>query len=181
MSKLVLASAAVCLIGAISGCQQSKETPTPSTQAQSPAYLAHRTIERRAVEAAIWGMPIVAMDAVHQGFLHDLQANDNDIAYYSQLPDWKFQSTTPNASTHYIYSAFNLKKDGPVVLEVPAAVGAGLYGQLCDMWDIPWPSSAPAAKTRATAASTCSYPPTTAEKLLLVIFQSTSRPSMVSG
>jgi len=137
MRKLVLASAAVCLIGAISGCQQPKETPTTSTQAQSPADLAHRTIERRAVEAAIWGMPIVAMDAVHQGFLRDLQANDNDIAYYSQLSDWKFQTTTPNASTHYIYSAFNLKKDGPVVLEVPAAVGAGLYGQLCDMWDIP--------------------------------------------
>jgi len=99
--------------------------------------LARRTIERRAVEAAIWGMPIVAMDAVHHGFLRDMQANDNDVVYYSNLPDWKFQTTTPNASTHYIYSAFNLKKDGPVVLEVPAAVGAGLYGQLCDMWDVP--------------------------------------------
>ena len=136
MRTLVLASA-ISLTGAIIGCEQPKEAPTPSTQAQSPAEVAHRTIERRAVEAAIWGMPIVAMDAVHQGLLRGLQANDNDIAYYSQLPDWKFQTTTPNASTHYIYSAFNLKKDGSVVLEVPAAVGAGLYGQLCDMWDIP--------------------------------------------
>src|SRR5215831_5584131 len=93
----------------LTGCEK---TPQPETTPQSTDShlstvqnlsrdeLARRTIERRAVEAAIWGMPIVAMDAVHHGFLRDMQANDNDIAYYSQLPDWKFQTTTPNASTH---------------------------------------------------------------------------------
>jgi hypothetical protein len=45
-----------------------------SVQAQtySSEQLARRTIERRAVEAAIWGMPIVAMDAIRQGFLRDM-------------------------------------------------------------------------------------------------------------
>jgi hypothetical protein len=37
--------------------------------------------------------------------------------------------TTPNASTNYVYSNFNLK-DGPVVVEIPAAVGAGLLGSM---------------------------------------------------
>jgi hypothetical protein len=102
----------------------------------SGADLARRTVERRAVEAAIWGMPIVAADAIRQGFL-GLGAKYNDIAYFSQYPNWKFQTTTPNASTRYIYSAYSTKNDGPLVLEVPAAIGAGLYGQLCDMWDVP--------------------------------------------
>jgi len=119
----------------LTACQKTETPPTAPTR--SAGDVGNRTTERRAVEAAIWGMPIVAMDAVHQGFLRDLKANDNDIVFYSNLPDWKFQTTTPNASTHYIYSAFNLKRDGPVVLEVPAVVGAGLYGQLCDMWDVP--------------------------------------------
>jgi len=110
-----------------------------SAQAQnySSQELARRTIERRAVEAAIWGMPIVAMDAVRQGFLRDTGAKYNDIVYYSKPADWKFQTTTPNASTHYIYSAHDTRRDGPIVLEVPQVVGAGLYGQLCDMWDVP--------------------------------------------
>jgi hypothetical protein len=78
-------------------------------------------------------MPIVAADAIRQGFLRDIGAKYNDIVYFSKPADWKFQTTTPNASTYYIYSAFSTKEDGPLVLEVPAAVGAGIYGQLCDM------------------------------------------------
>jgi hypothetical protein len=50
--------------------------------------------------------------------------------------DWKFQFTTPNASTHYVYFNFNLK-DGPVVLDIPPTVGAGLFGSLCDAWQTP--------------------------------------------
>ena len=76
-------------------------------QTFTPEELRQRAIERRAVEAAIWGMPIVAADAIRQGFL-DLGAKYNDIAYFSGLPDWRFQTTTPNASTHYIYSAYSL-------------------------------------------------------------------------
>lgn len=90
----------------------------------------------RAFEAAVWGMPIVAADAIRQGFL-GLGAKYNDIAFFSAYPDWRFQTTTPNASTRYIYSAYSTRQDGPLVLEVPPAVGAGLYGQLCDMWDVP--------------------------------------------
>src|SRR5262245_56417403 len=110
--------------------------PPSGTSTFSGADLDRRAVERRAVEAAIWGMPIVAADAIRQGFL-GLGAKPNDIAFFSAPPDWKFQTTTPNASTHYIYSAYSTKDDGPLVLEVPAAVVAGLYGQLCDMWDVP--------------------------------------------
>jgi hypothetical protein len=56
--------------------------------------------------------------------------------YFSKPADWRFQFTTPNASTHYVYFNFNLK-DGPVVLDVPPAVGAGFFGSLVDAWEVP--------------------------------------------
>jgi hypothetical protein len=121
--------------------------------------LARRTIERRAVEVAIWGMPIVAMDAVRQGFLRDIGAKYNDIVYYSKPADWKFQTTTPNASTHYVYSAYDTRRDGPIVLEVPPAVGAGLYGQLCDIWDVPLAIVGPGGEDKGEGGKYILLPP----------------------
>jgi len=66
---------------------------TTTRQSLSPAGLERRTIERRAVEVAIWGIPVVAIDAIRQGFLRDMQARFNDIVYYRLLPDWRFQTT----------------------------------------------------------------------------------------
>ena len=100
------------------------------------AELEQRTIERRAVEAAIWGIPLVSVDAMRQAYFRDAGAKYNDIIYFSKPADWKFQFTTPNASTHYVYFNFNLK-EGPVVLDIPPTVGAGLFGSLCDAWQIP--------------------------------------------
>jgi len=127
-------------------------------QDYSAADLARRTIERRAVEVAIWGMPIVAMDAIRQGFLRDIHAKYNDIVFFAKLPDWKFQTTTPNASTHYFYSAYTTK-DGPVVFDVPAAEGAGMYGQLCDMWDVPLTIVGPGGQDKGQGAKYLILPP----------------------
>jgi hypothetical protein len=122
--------ATVFIVALLSSIAQAR------TQTVSPDELAQRTLQRRAVEVAIWGMPIVAIDAIRQGFLRDMKANYNDIVYFAKVPDWKFQTTTPNASTHYFYSAYSTKDD-PIVVEVPTAEGAGIYGQFCDMWDVP--------------------------------------------
>jgi hypothetical protein len=125
----------------------------------SSTELAERTTYRRAVEAAIWGMPIVAMDAIRQGFLRDMGARLNDIVFYSKPADWKFQTTTPNASTHYIYSAYDTRRDGPIVLEVPPVIGAGLYGQLCDMWDVPLAITGPGGDDKGEGGKYLLLPP----------------------
>jgi hypothetical protein len=62
--------------------------------------LDRRMIERRGVEVAIWGMPIVSFDAMRQAFFR-AGANYGDILYLSRVADWKFQVTTPNASSLY--------------------------------------------------------------------------------
>ena len=98
--------------------------------------LARRTLQRRAVEAAIWGMPLVSVDAMRQAFFRDAGAKYGDILYLSEPADWRFQTTTPNASSLYVYFNFNLK-DGPVVLELPPPIDAGLTGTLLDAWEMP--------------------------------------------
>jgi hypothetical protein len=60
-------------------------------------------------------------------------AKYGDICYCSKPADWKFQLTTPNASTNYVYFNYNVT-GGPWVLEFPAAVGAGLFGTFSDAW-----------------------------------------------
>jgi len=93
-------------------------------------------VERAAVKAAIWGMPIISVAAMRQAFFDDAEAKYNDIVYWSKPADWKLQITTPNASTHYVYFNFNTK-DGPIVFEVPPARDAGLFGSLLDAWQVP--------------------------------------------
>jgi hypothetical protein len=69
------------------------------TDAPSAAELAERTLHRRAVEAAIWGMPIVAGDAMRQAYFRDADAQYGDIVYVSKVADWQFQMPTPNSSS----------------------------------------------------------------------------------
>jgi hypothetical protein len=102
----------------------------------SPEQLHTRMLERRAVEAAIWGMPLVNFDAMRQAYFRDAGAGYNDVMYWSRPSDWRNQTTTPNHSTLYVMTFVNLK-DGPVVLDIPATTTAGLYGAVLDAWTIP--------------------------------------------
>jgi hypothetical protein len=117
----------------------SMPTPTQITtaaQSFSSDDLARRTVRRRAVEAAIWGMPLVNFDSMRQAYLRDAGARYNDVIYWSKPSDWKNQVTTPNATTNYVMFFVNLK-DGPVVVEVPPASDATLFGTLIDAWNVP--------------------------------------------
>ncbi|GAB3770257.1 DUF1254 domain-containing protein [Ramlibacter monticola] len=105
--------------------------------------LDRRSVERRAVESAIWGMPLVSVDAMRQAFLRDAGGRYDDIVYLSKQADWKFQVTTPNASSWYAYIPLNTA-GGPVVLEIPPAEGAGLFGSLNDAWQVPAADVGPA-------------------------------------
>jgi len=112
-------------------------TMTPvGAQTSSPEELNRHTLEQRAIDAAIWGMPIVSVNAMRQAFFRDANAKYNDIVFWSKPSDWKNQTTTPVASVRYVYFNFNTK-EGPVVLVIPPAVDAGLFGSLLDAWQVP--------------------------------------------
>ena len=95
-----------------------KRKPPEYTLSFSSSDLTRRASERRAVEVVFWGVPIVSFDAMRQAFFRDAKAKYGDIVYWSRPADWRFQITTPNASSYYVYFNFNTK-GGPLVLDVP--------------------------------------------------------------
>jgi hypothetical protein len=45
----------------------------------TPAQLRERALHRRAVEAAVWGMPAVNFDAMYQALVRDVHGGSNQI------------------------------------------------------------------------------------------------------
>ena len=110
------------------------QNSTPFTSKE----LSNRTVYRRAVDAVIWGLPLVGEDVQKQAYFRDGKANYNDIVWWPKGGGWKNQSPTPNVNTRYMYFFINTKQDGPVVVELPPAVpGASFYGTVEDAWYVP--------------------------------------------
>jgi hypothetical protein len=83
-----------------------------SAERLTPKELASRTVYRRAVDAVIWGLPLVGEDAVKQAYFRDGKANYNDIVWWPKGGGWKNQSPTPNVNARYMYFFINTKQDG---------------------------------------------------------------------
>lgn len=132
--------------------------PQAFAQPSRPEDLDHQILQQRAITAAIWGMPIVSMNAMRQAFFRDAKANYNDIVFWSKFSDWKNQTTTPNTSTHYVYFNFNTK-DGPVVVDIPPAVEAGLFGSLLDAWQVPLVDVGPRGEDQGNGGKYLLLPP----------------------
>ena len=120
-----LAGTALILLWAAAGCEHPKETPVTqsASSASSSGAIVQRTVERRGVEAVIWGMPAVNFDRMYQAMVHDANAGEgsNKIVYWSRPLSWKNQTLTPNPDTIYLMPFFNTKDVGPMVLEIPPA------------------------------------------------------------
>ncbi|HSY72320.1 MAG TPA: DUF1254 domain-containing protein, partial [Alloacidobacterium sp.] len=131
------------LAGLLMGCAQPKQTEdmqqkdTGAKTSMSPQELADRTVERRAVEDVIWGIPAVNFDRMYQAMVHDAKAGEgsNKVVFWSRLFDWKNQTLTPNPDSIYLMPFFNTKDAGPMVLEIPPAGADGsITGSIDDCW-----------------------------------------------
>ena len=105
------------------------EYPEPSSD-----DLARRIVERRAVEAVIWGMPAVNTDLMLQEMLAKTGGRVNQILYWSRPVDWKNQTLTPNPDAIYFMAFFNTKDAGPIVLEIPPADNGSIAGNIVTFW-----------------------------------------------
>jgi hypothetical protein len=126
MNKIVLAALALVFTSA-----------SAHPQNFSSEDLARRAIERRAVEAVIWGMPAVNFDLMLQAMIGSANGKPNQIVYWSRLPDWKNQTLTPNPDVIYLMPFFNTKDTGPMVLEIPLADDGVINGTVMDVWQVP--------------------------------------------
>jgi hypothetical protein len=108
---------------------------TPSlADGASPNELARRAIERRAVEAVIWGMPAVNAELMVDQMLK-AGGKPGEIIYWGKPLDWHNQTLTPNPDTLYFMGFYDLKASGPMVVEIPPAGDDGsLNGNFVTLW-----------------------------------------------
>jgi hypothetical protein len=131
-----------------------------SGQAQnlSADDLARRNIERRGVEAMIWGMPAVNTDLMLQEMLSKTKAKVNEIVYWSRPVNWKNQTLTPNPDSIYFMS-FTNTKDGPVVIEIPPAQGGAIAGNIVNVWQMPLEDAGPEGADKGKGGKYLILPP----------------------
>ncbi len=118
-----------------------------------------RTVERRAVEAVIWGMPAVNYDLMLQAMIRDAKGAPNQIVYWSRLLDWRNQTLTPNPDTIYLMPFYNTKEVGPVVLEIPPADGGSITGSVDDAWQTAIQDVGPAGVDKGKGGKSLILPP----------------------
>lgn len=111
-------------------------SPAQEKPSVAPTELAERAFHRRAVEAAIWGIPAVNTDLMFQA-AKKAGAGENQIVYWSKPLDWNNQTLTPNPDAIYFMPFWNMKNAGPIVIEIPPAEGGSITGSLMDVWQVP--------------------------------------------
>lgn len=104
-------------------------------QTATSAELSQRAIERRAVEAAIWGMPAVNTDLMRQEMLTKTGGKVNEFIYWGRPLDWHNQTLTPNPDAIYFMAFYDTREVGPVVFEIPPGdAEASVTGNIVTVW-----------------------------------------------
>src|SRR5262245_6164174 len=88
---------------------------------------------QRATQAYIWALPAVGFHGLHLAHRNTFGARDGEVVLYQTLKD-KAGMLTPNLTTLYVMTFWNLAEQGPMVVEVPAGPTAG---GLLDIWQRP--------------------------------------------
>lgn len=118
----------------VAGCVKTEQAFEPSAQ----EYLASRVkLEsgqpavdqiqelydemdfQRAVQAYIWAIPFVSFAAFERGWKEDFGESMSRRVVFETSATQELKVFTANNTTIYTAGFFNLKKDGPVVLDVP--------------------------------------------------------------
>jgi len=95
-----------------------------------------RMLYHRSIDAAVWAMPLMNFK-FYRDALADAGVGPNDIGYFTKLQNWKFQTATPNNTTPYILTYWNME-DGPIVIEMPpSTTDVGIFGTVMDAWQRP--------------------------------------------
>src|SRR6516165_8070637 len=111
--------------------------PQEARATHATEQLEQRALHRRAVEAVIWGMPAVNYDLMLQEMLTKTPSKVGQVIYWGRPLDSKNQTLTPNPDALYFMGFFN-SKDGPVVLDLPAADEGGSFnGNIVTAWQMP--------------------------------------------
>jgi hypothetical protein len=165
--KQVLVLATSAGFSVLTGCQDrttnasqaGTTAPRSTAQGLSPEDLTRRAIERRAVQAVIWGMPAVNYDLMYRAMVSQTHGDFNQIVYWSGLPSWKNQTLTPNPDAIYLMPFINTKVVGPVVLEIPTDGDGTIVGSIDDCWQTAIEDVGPAGVDKGKGGKYLLLPP----------------------
>ena len=104
----------------------------------------YQILVQRATQTAIWAIPAVGMIDFVKATRQDVGGDYNDIIYLSKPFESRHGFLTANDVTAYAWGSITLK-DGPIVVEVPAATDkVSYFGTLVNAWDQPIEDVGPA-------------------------------------
>ena len=102
--------------------------------AETNRSLSDWTIQQRATEAVIWGMPAVNTLLMYDEMLK-AGGKAGQIIYWGGPLTWRNQTLTPNPDTLYFMGFYDTKTDGPMVVEIPPAGADGsLNANIVTLW-----------------------------------------------
>lgn len=103
--------------------------PSPKT-----AELLYEQMDfHRATQAYLWALPAVGFKALYDAQAKQLGTPNGEILFYRSLAD-KAGMLTPNITTLYAFSFWDLAKQGAMVIDAPAGLTAG---GVLDIWQQP--------------------------------------------
>jgi hypothetical protein len=142
MKPFQVTGIAALVLGAIcsSALAQTIETRAGRIELQA-GYPSKASVEKlfdemdfqRATQAFIWALPAVGFHGLHLAHRNTFGARDGEVVLYQSLAD-KAGMLTPNLTTLYLMTFWNLAEQGPMVVEVPAGATAGGF---FDIWQRP--------------------------------------------
>jgi hypothetical protein len=165
MQTRLMRLAGFLAVGFLAGCQQHKASEVSVAPGAGTGYasehedLVQRTLQRRAVEAVVWGIPVVNYDAMYQAVVRDAHGGPNQLVYWSRPSDWKNQTLTPNTDALYFMPFINTKDAGPMVLEIPAAQGGTIVGSIMNCWQVALEDVGPAGADAGKGGKYLILPP----------------------
>lgn len=152
------------VLAAVIAVRAQSPSASGNTQELSAEELSRRNIERRAVEAVIWGMPAVNYERMLQAAI-DNGAKLNQIVYWSRPVNEKNQTLTPNPDTIYL-NPFYDTSSGPVVVEIPPAdADHVIVGSFDVAWQNAMSDVGPAGADKGKGAKYLILPPGYKEKV----------------
>lgn len=155
-SVLILGSSAAAFAQEAPGVNNKIPDNMLKAQELSPQ---EQMIHRRAVEAAVWGMPLVGTRGFLVATRRDLGGDWNDVVYHSKPQVSRHGFLTANNQTPYVVGNFNTK-GGPLVVEVPGASDKAKYfGSFVDAWDYPFTDVGPAGADKGKGGKYLFLPP----------------------
>ena len=148
-----------------------QEQPTEPVGGKPPAGakpsktdLDYQVKYQRAFEAVIWSMPAVGINGFLRGFTA-IGGVPNVIVAYSKPAKPNLEALTANNQVPYLSAQTDLRQ-GPAVLEVPAATDKGsLYGQIVDHWQITIADIGPSGVDEGKGGKILLTPPGYAEEI----------------